>query len=310
MQTKFYNLITVLFLITSCAETNSQNRDPLAAEIITSDLDNFWAAYQHAGPNVNPKVLEDEYLKIGSKGVRGFTPGRIKNAENLANVIKSHYRYYSFIKPSTDSIAGMKEKIRTSLVKLKEIFPDAVFPPIYFVIGAMNSGGTTSRHGLIIGAEMYAMTPQTPKEELGKWHMSVLKPVRNVPEIVAHELIHFQQRNLGSSLLAACIKEGSADFIGELISGSHINQHVHDYANAREKELWLEFQSRSRDTNYKGWLYTSAKDRPNDLGYWIGYKITKAYYEKASDKKVAIRDILNVKNAEDFLEKSGYGKDF
>jgi uncharacterized protein YjaZ len=111
-------------------------------------------------------------------------------------------------------------------------------------------------------------------------------------------------------LLAACIKEGAADFLAELISGKHINQHVHEFANPKEKELWLEFKDRMDKKEYTGWLYSSAKGRPNDLGYWMGYKITKAYYDQAQDKKAAIREILTIKNFNSFLTQSGYANKF
>lgn len=305
-----FRYLVVFVLLFIASDSNSQNRDPFAAEIITNDLDNFWKAYEHAGAEVNAEVLQQEYLGIGSKGLDSFIKGRIENAENLARVIRSHQKYYNSIKPSTDSIASLKDPIRRSFAKLKELYPEAIFPPVYFVIGAMNSGGTASRHGLIIGAEMYARHAATPSDELGKWHREVLKPVRELPEIVAHELIHFQQSYDGGSLLAACVKEGSADFIAELISGKLCNAHVHVFANPIEKELWMEFKERMLKNDYKGWLYSAVKGRPNDLGYWMGYKITKAFYDKAQDKKAAIREILNIGNFETFLEKSGYGKHF
>jgi hypothetical protein len=288
----------------------AQNRDPLATEIVTEDLDRFWSALERAGAEVNPAVIDELYLKPGTKGVKGFTRGRIKSAEHLASVIRMHARYYSSIQPSLDSIAGMKEEIRQSLVKLKELYPEAVFPTVYFVIGALSSGGTTSNDGLIIGAEMYGRTPDTPTGELNDWLVTVIKPVSEVPHIVAHELIHFQQRYDGGTLLAACIKEGSADFIAELISGRHINQHVHDFADPMEKELWLEFKERMNGKDYRGWLYSSVEGRPNDLGYWMGYKITKAYYDQAPDKRAAIREIFHIRDFNDFLYQSGYGKKF
>lgn len=289
---------------------HAQNKDPLASEIVTADLDLFWLALDKAGPDVNPQVIDDLYLKPGSKGIKGFTKGRIKNAEYLSGVIKTHTKYYHSIKSSTDSIAGMKDQIRRSLVKLKELYPTAVFPPVYFVIGALNSGGTSSRDGLIIGADLYGRTATTPTDELNAWLLSVIKPVKEVPHIVAHELIHFQQYYDGGSLLAASLKEGSADFIAELISGRHINQHVHDFANPIEKELWLEFKDRMNEKDYSGWLYSAANGRPNDLGYWMGYKISKAYYDQAPDKKKAIDDILHIKDFNRFLDQSGYAKKF
>jgi uncharacterized protein YjaZ len=195
-------------------------------------------------------------------------------------------------------------------VKLKYLYPDAIFPPVYFVIGALSSGGTSSNDGLIIGAEMYGRTPDSPIDELNSWLLTVLKPVNEVPHIVAHELIHFQQNYDGSTLLAGSIKEGSADFIAELISGKHINTHVHEFANPREKELWLEFKEKMHEKDFTGWMYSSVKDRPNDLGYWMGYKITKSYYDNQKDKQAAIKEILNIKNFDRFLEKSGYAKKF
>ena len=305
---KHFALLLLIQLIAIGSYT--QNKDPMATEIVTADLDRFWTALDKAGSDINPAVIEELYLKPGSKGIKGFTKGRIKNADYLAKVIKSHTKYYHSIKPSTDRIAGMKDQIRQSLVKLKELYPKAIFPPVYFVIGALSSGGTSSNDGLIIGAEMYGRTDSTPTEELNDWLLSVIKPVNEVPHIVAHELIHFQQDYDGGTLLAASIKEGAADFLAELISGRHINQHVHEFADPQEKELWLEFKGKMNDKDYTGWLYSSVKGRPNDLGYWMGYKITKAYYDQAPDKQAAVEDIFHIKDFNKFLDQSGYAKKF
>jgi hypothetical protein len=235
---------------------------------------------------------------------------RIQNAEYLAQVVKSRQKYYGSIRPSLDSIAGMKDPIRQSLVKLKDLYPKAIFPPVYFVIGTLSSGGTSSNSGLIIGAEMYGLTSQTPTDELNSWQKTVIKPVGDVPHIVAHELIHFQQKYDGGTLLAASIKEGAADFMAELISGKHINAHVHAFADPREKELWLEFKERMLKKDYKGWLYSTTEGRPNDLGYWMGYKITKAYYDQMTDKQQAVSNIMNIRDFKKFLDQSGYARKF
>jgi hypothetical protein len=41
--------------------------------------------------------------------------------------------------------------------------------------------------------------------------------------------------------------------------------------------------------------------RPNDLDYWMGYKITETYYQNS-----AVDDILNMKDFGDFMKKSGF----
>ncbi len=304
------NSFLFLLILATTLRCSSQNRDPLKTEIITSDVDHFWIAFDHAQPGFNPEVFQKEYLDPGSPGIKGFTKGRIKNAENLAQVVAAHSRYFASIRASTQRITGMKDQIRQSLVKLKGLYPRAVFPPVYFVIGAMSSGGTSSSAGLIIGAEMYGLTPDTPTDELDSWLKTVIKPVDEVPHIVAHELVHFQQQYDGGTLLEASIKEGAADFIAELISGKHINQHVHDFANPREKELWLEFKERMNTKDYAGWLYSSTPGRPNDLGYWMGYQITKAYYDRTADKQKAVEDIFTIRDFRKFLEASGYALKF
>ena len=299
---------TVYLLLATCLSffAGAQNREPLNTEIVTEDIPRFWQAFEKAKPSFKPEAFDSEYIKLGTRGLKGFTRGRIENARNLAKVVSSHPRYYASIRPSTERIAGMKDMIIQSLVKLKQLYPEAIFPPVYFVVGALNSGGTTSKDGLIIGADMYGLTDQTPTEELNDWLKDVIKPVDQIPHVVAHELVHFQQNYDGRTLLEGSIKEGSADFIAELISGKHINSYVHEYANPREKELWEEFRGKMDGKDYKGWLYSGSKGRPHDLGYWMGYKITRSYYEHAGDKQQAIHDILNIKDFKKFLADSRY----
>lgn len=262
--------LVVVLLISSLAY-GPKNTDPRKTKLITTDIDNFWLAFDSSKPIFEPSILKEQYLAIGSKGVKGFMNGRIQNADYLAKVILAHKNYYASIRESTNQISSMENMIIGYLINLKEIYPEAIFPDVYFVIGALNSGGTTSRNGLIISAEMYGLTPNMPKEELSNWLSTVLKPVDQIPHIVAHEVVHFQQNYKSKNLLSASIKESSADFIAELISGEHINHHVHEFANPKEEELWLEFKERMLEKDFSGWLYSSQKGRPSDLGYWIGY---------------------------------------
>ena len=62
--------------------------------------------------------------------------------------------------------------------------------------------------------------------------------------------------------------------------------------------------------DYTGWLFSSTEGRPNDLGYWMGYKITKSYYDRTPDKLQAVDDIMNIRDFEKFLLQSGYAGKF
>lgn len=46
--------------------------------------------------------------------------------------------------------------------------------------------------------------------------------------------------------------------------------------------------------------------RGERLGYFFGYRITEAYYNREGGDPQAARDILNISDFEDFLERSGY----
>ena len=113
-------------------------------------------------------------------------------------------------------------------------------------------------------------------------------------------------------MLCACLAEGSADFLGKLTSGRLVSrmEETHVWADARERELWLEFQKQmdSKDTSH--WLYGSSggNGRPVDLGYWMGFKISEAYFKNAADKKHAVRDMLLIKDCKEFLKASRYAE--
>jgi hypothetical protein len=58
--------------------------------------------------------------------------------------------------------------------------------------------------------------------------------------------------------------------------------------------------------------YDVAGGTPGDLGYWVGYRIAKAYYTRARDKRVAMRTLLDLKDPKQILADSGWrpgGKD-
>jgi hypothetical protein len=307
-----------IFLVVSSVRANGseKNHDPDAAKLVTSDLDNFWNAYSLAASATTTeekvKIFHDEYVNKGSPGLKDFVKLRIQSARALVRVMEMRPKYYASLEEITPRVAGMEPAIRASFVKLKDLYPDAVFPDVYFLIGVMNSGGTTADSGLLIGLEMHGKTPRTDMSEMDSWLQQVLGPVDEMPQIVAHELIHYQQTGEGNSLLAQCLHEGSADFVGELISGGQINARLREYGDAHEAGLWHEFSQEMDKNDASQWLYQGdkSKDRPADLGYYIGYRISQAYYERATDKKKAIRDILTVHDFPAFLQESHYADKF
>ena len=298
------------------AAKTKANHDPEAAQIVTSDLPRFIRALTMAAqaPSDAERVaiLQRDYLDAGSPGLKDFLELRIQSAKNLFEAIATHPKYYGALEQAVPRVAEMEPAIRKSFRELKSLYPDAVFPDVFLVIGVMNSGGTTSDSGLLIGLEMHAKTPATDMGEMDDWHKAVLGPLEELPGIIAHELMHYQQGPEGKTLLSHACYEGFADFVGELVSGQNINEHLRAYGDAHEKELWSQFRGEMDGKELSHWLYqgSKAKDRPADLGYYMGYRIAQSYYEHASDKKKAVRDILTVRDDKAFLRASKYADKF
>ncbi|QNL48226.1 hypothetical protein H8S90_15630 [Olivibacter sp. SDN3] len=261
----------------------------MEAEFVTSDLANFWTAFDSVGIAGNNPF--DRYISLGSKGVKGFIPQRIISADSLLSMVRREMETYERFRNIEVTIREKEKEIRPYFYALKYWYPDAVYPPVYFVFGRFNSGGTISEDGLIIGAEK-------------------INDVDGLPNLIVHEAIHFQQKwpEHTPTLLQQSIFEGSADFLAELVTGRSGNEKAYIYGNQHEDELLKEFVKIMDGTDYNDWLYgTSGKDdRPNDLGYWIGYKIVEAYFHKAVDKHQAVKEILTVENCEEFLKASGF----
>ena len=309
--------ICILFISTMCiAQSGSQlNRDPEKVKFVTSDIGNFWRAYDLAAKETDKAkriaIFQTEYLDKGSPGLKDFLRLRIKSAETLVSTIDKLPKYYASIRPQTLQVQRMEKRMRAAFRKFKSIYPDAVFPDVYFLIGVTSSGGTTGPSGLLIGTEMYGKTAKTPSDELSSWLRVVISSVDNVPAIVAHESCHYNQHyNTAQDqrhLLGKSLQEGACDTIGELISGRNINDHLKIYGKTHDAEIWREFEADMYKPDVSKWVYNAltAKDRPADLGYYVGYLITRAYYDNAKDKRQAVHDILNIQDARAFYEASG-----
>ena len=301
------------------AESLVNHVEPDDVRLETSDIDNFWRAYDISeGKTTDEKIeiYEKEYLASGSIGLRDFVKLHIQDAEKLVNAIEAMPKYYASIRKSSNRVLEMTNRIRGYMHAWKDLHTEAVFPDVYFVIGRMMSAGTFSPNGLLIGTEMLSCTDDLPEEELSPVYINLVKPIEYLPYVVIHELIHPQQQYDfdGNTLLGQSLTEGAADFLGELASGGFLNQLQHEYGRIHESALWDDFYKVMLEDNMKNWLYNYYEDlgdRPPDMGYFMGYRICESYYEKMDDKRQAVRDILAIKDGPDalrFLQESGYGQ--
>ena len=291
--------------------------DPGRAKFVTSDIRLFWKVFDlamKAKPEERESIFDREYFDRGTIGLSDFKAVRRIPSKRLVSYIEKHPKFFAAVRSETLKVESQKREVLEDFRRMKAIYPAATFPPVYFCIGPFSGGGTVSQNGLLLSAEMVAKSEGMPTEELSDWERSVMSGVTDLPPLISHELIHFQQKYpTHSTLLAACIQEGSADFLSEKIAGrlmERTREVQHRYGNAHEQELWDQFQTEMQGKVTRNWLYSGSEkgERPVDMGYWMGYKICEAYYNGMADKSQAVRDILEIKDFPEFLKASGYGR--
>lgn len=285
--------------------------NPKAVKVIDKDVINFWQAYDlvRRNPSMAEKIYFDNYINNGTMALQFYYLNKIDNINNFVYIHNLKKKYYSSIRANTLKASQLKSVFQKSFVNLKNIYANAIFPPVYFVIGKLNSAGTISSDGLILAIDQACMSPTADTSELNNWEKNNISTSKNLPYTVAHELIHYEQNGMTSdtTLLAAALKEGMADFIGELISGKSANERLLIFAKGKEKFIWTDFKKEMYLNRGYNWIANSdqeSADKPADLGYWAGYQICKAYYDQATDKKKAIYEMLHIQDYKKFLEQS------
>jgi hypothetical protein len=286
--------------------------DPENVQVVTTDIHHFWEAFDKAAKDSmhRKEIFQEYYFGKASPGLEDYFDSKIQSVDQFIKNQQAKPKFYAAIRENTLYVDKLKDSIRICFRNMKALYPESLFPNIYFMIGRWSSAGTVSSNGLLIGLDQYAGGEGIPVHELNEWERRNLKEVRSVPALVSHELIHYiQSKRDDTTLLSSALAEGMADFIGEKISGVNVSKWLHEFANKLEVEIWNEFKKEMWLNRYSNWIGNGSREtaeRPADLGYYIGYKICEAYYNKAADKKQATKDILEIKDAKKFWEKSGY----
>lgn len=275
--------------------------------VTTIDMDHFWEAFDNLkscktyGDSVNS--FQTLYLDRATNGLLDFKTVREFTARKFTDAVTQNPQVYQNVRRYTALVKKTAPVINKVYEKFKALYPNFKPFKVCFAIGINNTGGTVSNQFVLIGTEVSLNDNKVITET---------EVINRIEGMIAHESVHTQQKPLDSNsvecpLLHTSIMEGSCDFIGELITGRPVRN---EYGVAHEKELWDLFKAALCTSDFKNWLYNGGllKDKPGDLGYYIGYEIAKEYYHNSADKKQAIVDIIEMNNPMQFLEKSRYDK--
>lgn len=315
------NVFCFLFLCLLSISVFAQKRG-FTIYIETSDIRNFWSAYDEVQKINNEEqkisIFQKLYVDKATPGLKDFIQSRNFTSEQWIESFELKPKFWNSIRIKTENIQNNFKNIEDLYHKFSQLYEGFSPPKIYFTVGNLKGGGTVINGNLIIGSELAASDKTVDYSELSKNYQDRMKINSGVIFLTAHELVHTQQNLKGTTtnLLGLCLKEGSADFIAELLTGKNVEAPYIEYGLQHQNSLWNDFQKEMNGENFQNWLSNTAtiKDRPADLGYFIGYIITKRFYERSKEKKSAVKTIMNLDfsntaETESFLDKSGYKND-
>ncbi len=315
---KALKLSIIVLFFSSCIKNSPQE------SIITSDVTNFWNAYDKITMTKDSleqlKYLNELFINNGTPGLKGIMKARRYDVSSYLNAINSYPNFWKTLRPNTLKIKEYTKSINEGIGSFKKLYPAAKSATIYFTIGALKTGGTTLADKVLIGSEIALANKAVDASELQNDYPNLFNYFKtNVPSksIVfnnVHEYVHTQQdTTIANSLLSRTLIEGVAEFIAEeslkvaspnesLIYGKVNDQKIKE---AFVKEMFTKFEIM--------WFWSNANNQFNigDLGYYVGYAICKSYYEQSKDKKKAIKemielDYLDEKKVYQFIDDAKY----
>jgi hypothetical protein len=274
--------------------------------ISTEDVHHFVQAFARWTALDTTCIALESYWNAATPGLRSYARKFDMSHAGLCRQIRRRPERYGALAAKLPALDSAASQIRGVYAKLAALHPLSNDPSVYFVVGDGIAAGTTTRgrHPIIL---------------IG---MELNNSIANLPRVVAHELVHTQQNFpffgsmtggpsfLRGTLLRQSVMEGSANFIASLVMD---RPDTNAWAQSHEAELWAEFRRDAHSHDYGRWLYNgwnraALGGRPPDVGYWMGSRITRSYYDRAADKKKAIGDILSIRDFDRFLVDSKYAE--
>lgn len=280
--------------------------DATEPEIRTDDVSRFFALYDASGGRPTAEQLESEYLALGSPSLKEFAELRQVTGERIAERIATEPQIYEHARQCLEVLPAVERRLEAALATLSAMYPAAEYPPVAIVVGRGRPVGIVNPSGATIGLEALCAADFMHPD-----------PEDRFVHVIAHEYVHTQQvaardplepGDPRATVLRRSLMEGAAEFVAELVSGSVGNSRHAGWTRGRELEIETAFVKDMHGTDLSAWTdnYQPGSDAPYDLGYWVGYRIVKAYYQGAEDKRAALARILEMDDPEAFLAGSGW----
>lgn len=301
-----------------CISSFGQNQ-----RVSAVDVTNFWMAHDSIATTTDSlkqlDYIQRLYIDKGSNGLKALIAVKEYTAPEWVHALRRYPKFWRSIRANTLAIQTKINGVEPYLAKFKQLYPALKPAGIYVTIGALRTSGTTKDSLVLIGAELVATDSTTDLSEFPEKMQSFLRrysktqPAKSLVLLNVHEYVHTQENRYGTNVLGQAVYEGTCDFVAQLLTNQVPALPYMQYGPAHERAIKQRFQDELFNPDFDRWFYnqTGDADQVPDLGYYMGYMICKAYYGRATDKKQAIRDMIELdytsdQAVEQFVTTSGY----
>jgi hypothetical protein len=314
---------TYLLAVLALMMVNLVNGQQIAPNIITTDINNFWRAYDKI---ITTKDSAEQYTYLnqlfidrGTPGLKAIMKNQNYTPKSYITAINQYPLFWRSIRPNMQKATKFAADINTDILKLKWLYPELKPAKIYFTVGAFGTGGTTMDSLVLIGSEImladdHVATTELPKTYDGLKTYFKSNPINIVAFTNVHEYVHTQQKNtVANTLLGQCILEGVAEFVAVKATGQASTLPALGYGKLHFDSVRMVFERQLFNPSNGFWLYNDAKNvfGVRDLGYYVGYDICERYYNGAANKQKAIKNMITLDYNDEaalmkFADESGY----
>lgn len=272
-------------------------------QFVSTDIANFWKAYDKIQTTTDSatqvRYLQELYIDKGSAGLKSLLEVRNYTAQEYVKVINQYPAFWKSIRKNTLTSGVHYKEISLYIDNLKKAYPELKPSTIYFLIGAFRTPGTIQQNRVLIGTEYSLGDASTYTQEFPKArqdYYSEYKPRENIALLCTHEYIHTQQKEPVDNLLSYCLYEGVAEFLSSYVSKKPSNSSSISFGIANHEAVVKKFQEDMYFPRLSDWLWGENTNelKVRDLGYYIGYSICERFLQQSSDKKAAIKKLIEL----------------
>lgn len=294
--------------------TSRTPHSPVNARISYQDVDRFAAALARLDSTTDTASVMRWYLAGGTDGLRAYAQKFRVTDSTLREALRRRPEYYRSLRDLPQRLRAVEPQVRGGLTAMERLYAGTVYPTVYYVVGTGRAGGQASRQGVLVGAEIFAASADSTRRDAQRTPRS-FRTLDELPALVVHETVHYNHFTNAPitysrhwNNLERALKEGAADFIAEQATGRQtLTVAARAFGDAHEASLWREFQSTLDSKEPAPWFFTPPPEgRPQDLGYYLGYRMVRAFHARQGRSADAIRSIMQLHDYRGFFERSGY----